>query len=257
MQASLRWLLVCSTVVFASSACAQHSICGPAPVFEARAEETESLQRELRGEAEGLRRSFGGTDFPERVVRTRTRLFQSADKIRAAQRDAYLTYIFCVLIIDDRSIPTAGKLKAIQTFQMASPEAAERAKERCAGIGRRNGLAGLRIMPEYGTSRNELQAGRSMRRLLTDLNATAVSPGEDADLSVSVGTRIATSETIGSRHAEASLTLTWRVAGSEIACAAAPMLSSGSGVGPTFEAATERAIEIAIMGLQRQMSGSF
>jgi hypothetical protein len=55
------------------------------------------------------------------VEAARRQLYQSSDQFFASQKDAYLSYLFCLLIIRDNSLSTEQKLKALNTFKEPIP----------------------------------------------------------------------------------------------------------------------------------------
>src|SRR4051812_43908898 len=60
----------------------------------------------------GLEAELGGKIDEERKT-----IYQSADRISAAPQDAYLAYMFCLIIVEDKSLSAADKFKALQEFQ--------------------------------------------------------------------------------------------------------------------------------------------
>ncbi len=127
------------------------------------------------------------------------------------------------------------------------------AAKKCPHSAQLADLSGVRIRVEYKSNPNDdLLAGRAVRRMLTNLNLRPVEYGESADLAVTVGVHVDHSDTIGNRHANANLMLNWRVADSNVPCF--NLGGTGVGVGPTRDAATERAIDVATSEVRRQLS---
>jgi len=118
-------------------------------------------------------------------------------------------------------------------------------------------LSGLRIRLSYESTPNGLQASRGVRQLISRLNGNIVGPSEAADVEMKLKLQVTKSEGLGFRHAEVALSLDCyqpRVASS---CFTAPVSANGSGDGPHFDAAMERAIDDAISTLERLFARTF
>jgi hypothetical protein len=120
----LKSLLLSTLMVLSlpSLSLAQHRLCGSPPEFKSTSEEIENLKGELQGKAQILSRFVGDAGLSGKVENERKSIYQSADKVSAAQQDAYLSYIFCVLIMDDNKLSTQEKLKAVNEFKKPTPE---------------------------------------------------------------------------------------------------------------------------------------
>jgi hypothetical protein len=92
---------------------AQDSSCGPAPSLPTSLQNDESIKGQLRGQADFLSKFVGKAELNGEVEAARKQLYQSSDHFFAAQKDAYLSYLFCVLITRDNSLSTEQKLKAL------------------------------------------------------------------------------------------------------------------------------------------------
>ena len=93
------------------------NVCGNPPELPTKAEDTEKIKGALDGKAQFLSRFVGEAGLSGKINNERKTIYQSADKISAAQQDAYLAYMFCTVIMDDRSLSTKDKIKAIQEFK--------------------------------------------------------------------------------------------------------------------------------------------
>lgn len=109
--------VACATLTTSFEAVAQHPVCGKAPEFDSRLENSERIKGDLAGRAQALARFVGTAEVSGRIEVERREIYKSSVGTEAARADAYLAYVFCVLIMDDRSIPTTEKLKAIQEFR--------------------------------------------------------------------------------------------------------------------------------------------
>jgi hypothetical protein len=100
---------------------AQQEVCGKPPELPITQESNESLKGQLQGQAKALLGFVGRADLGGEIQATRKQVFQNSPQFFAAQRDAYLAYVFCVLILQDKSIPTSEKIRAIQEFKKPLP----------------------------------------------------------------------------------------------------------------------------------------
>jgi hypothetical protein len=101
----------------ASPVFAEDSTCGPAPSLPTTASSTESLKGQLQGQADFLSKLVGKAELAGQVEAARNSLYQSSDSFFAAQKDAYLAYLFCSIIMKDNTLTTSDKLKALQEFR--------------------------------------------------------------------------------------------------------------------------------------------
>jgi hypothetical protein len=100
---------------------AQDSLCGPAPSLPTSLENGESIKGQLQGQADLLSKLVGKAELSGQVEAARKQLYQNSDQFFAAQKDAYLSYLFCLLITQDNSLSTEQKLKALNTFKEPIP----------------------------------------------------------------------------------------------------------------------------------------
>ncbi len=105
-------------------------------------------------------------------------------------------------------------------------------------------LAELLVHLDYGQAPIDQQAGREIARLLRELGGKLV-PGAPADVSVRQRVFVRRSEGIGKRTATVTIDLECFVSASNTRCAA-PTSLTGSGEGPNFEIAIERALRNAL-----------
>jgi hypothetical protein len=117
--------LVCATAIL-PPAHADDAICGPAPSLPTTANSSESLKGQLQGQAEFLSRLVGKAELGGQVEAARTSIYQTSDSFFAAQKDAYLAYMFCVIVLSDKTLSTQDKLDAINKFKQ--PVGVEKAK---------------------------------------------------------------------------------------------------------------------------------
>ena len=117
MLKSLSALAVLYVAVICSPAYADNSGCGPAPVLRTEPNVAESIKGELHGQADLLSKLVGKAELSGQVEAARNTIYQTSEGFLAAQKDAYLAYIFCIIITPDKSMSTADKLKAINEFK--------------------------------------------------------------------------------------------------------------------------------------------
>ena len=98
------------------------SLCGPPPALSPILENDESLKGQLKGQADFLTKFVGRAELGGEVEAARKQLYQSSDGFLAAQKDAYLAYVFCVILLQDKNLDTLKKLEALQAFKAAAPK---------------------------------------------------------------------------------------------------------------------------------------
>jgi hypothetical protein len=96
---------------------AQEAICGAPPSLPTATQNEESIKGQLQGQADFLSKLVGKAELAGQIDAARKQLFQSSDRFFAAQKDAYLSYLFCILIMQDKSLSTPEKLKALETYR--------------------------------------------------------------------------------------------------------------------------------------------
>jgi hypothetical protein len=100
-----------------AEASAQHPICGRAPEWDIKSQDTESLKGDLQGKAQLLTKLLGSANLSGQIQTERETLYKNSDEPEARRQDAYLAYMFCVLIMDDRTLSINEKIKAINEFK--------------------------------------------------------------------------------------------------------------------------------------------
>ena len=99
----------------------ESSLCGPAPSLPTSLQNDESIKGQLQGQADFLSKLVGKAELSGQVEAARKQLYQSSDRFFAAQKDAYLSYLFCVIVVSDKSLSTAQKLDALNKFKEPIP----------------------------------------------------------------------------------------------------------------------------------------
>ena len=93
------------------------SLCGPAPALPTTKEYADSVKRDLSGKADFLSKLVLRGELQGEIEAARKQIFQDSDKFFAAQKDAYLAYLFCVLVMDDKTLSTQNKINALNEFK--------------------------------------------------------------------------------------------------------------------------------------------
>jgi hypothetical protein len=93
------------------------SECGPPPTFSATQSVSENLKGELQGQADFLSKLVGNAQLTGAVQAARTSIYQTSDQAFAAQKDAYLSYLFCVIVMSDKTLSTQARLDALIEFK--------------------------------------------------------------------------------------------------------------------------------------------
>ena len=109
-----------------SPAHADDPICGAAPSLPTTANTAESIKGQLQGQADFLLKLVGKAELAGQVEAARNSIYQTSDTFFAAQKEAYLAYMFCVVVMNDKTLSTQDKLDAINKFKR--PIGAEKAK---------------------------------------------------------------------------------------------------------------------------------
>jgi hypothetical protein len=97
------------------------SECGPPPTFSATQKVDESVKGELQGQADFLSKLVGNAQLTGAVAAARTSIYQTSDQAFAAQKDAYLSYMFCVIVMSDKTFSTKARLDALNEFKRPAP----------------------------------------------------------------------------------------------------------------------------------------
>jgi hypothetical protein len=122
--------------------------CGRPPEFTLNKEETERVQGDLKGAATFLKGFVGQADLGGRIEGERKKIYQNDATITAQQKDAYLYYTMCVLLLSDTALSTIQKLEELRKMrnsferQIGKPDK-EGAVEPHLGIGLGFGPLGL------------------------------------------------------------------------------------------------------------------
>jgi hypothetical protein len=98
-------------------AIADHAVCGKTPEFESKSEETKKTVGDLQGKAEGLAKLVGSAELGGKISAERQTIYKNNQAAEAARNDAYLAYVFCVIIMDDNKLDSPARLKALQEFR--------------------------------------------------------------------------------------------------------------------------------------------
>jgi len=101
----------------ASGSIADEVDCGPPPAFTMAEKVDESLKGQLAGQADFLSKLVGKAELAGQVDAARTSIYQTSDQAFAAQKDAYLAYMFCKIVMQDKTLSTKDKLDAINQFR--------------------------------------------------------------------------------------------------------------------------------------------
>jgi hypothetical protein len=99
------------------SARAQNPACGKVPEWDVKSRETDKTKGDLEGKAQALFKSVGSAELTGNIQSERQIIYKTTDQSEARRQDAYLAYMFCVLIMNDKNISTDDKLKAINAFR--------------------------------------------------------------------------------------------------------------------------------------------
>jgi hypothetical protein len=106
-----------SLFFLASNSIADEVDCGPPPAFTMAQKVDESLKGQLAGQADFLSKLVGKAELAGQVDAARTSIYQTSDQAFAAQKDAYLAYMFCKIVMQDKTLSTKDKLDAINQFR--------------------------------------------------------------------------------------------------------------------------------------------
>lgn len=109
-----------------STVLADEPICGSAPSLPTTANSSESLKGQLQGQADFLSKLVGKAELAGQVEAARNSIYQTSDAFFAAQKEAYLAYMFCLIVMKDTSLSPKDKIDAISNFRR--PVGAEKAK---------------------------------------------------------------------------------------------------------------------------------
>jgi hypothetical protein len=112
-----------------------HQACwtyrGPATLFIGKFSSGQTISAHMTGEAKGqltgqanfLWSLVGKSELSGAVEATRKNLYQNSADFFAAQKDAYLAYLFRMIILPDETLSPGDKLKALAAFKSPPPTA--------------------------------------------------------------------------------------------------------------------------------------
>jgi hypothetical protein len=103
--------------IASAPALSQEANCGAAPALPTSAEDSESLKGSLKGQADLLSKFVGKAELGGEIETAKKKIYQTTNKFFAAQKDAYLAYILCVILMKDTSLSTPAKLDALQKYR--------------------------------------------------------------------------------------------------------------------------------------------
>jgi hypothetical protein len=96
---------------------AQDAPCGQVPEFTNKSEESEQVKGDLAGKAQALSKLVGSAEITSQIDKERRTIYQSSDKNEAALHDHYLSYQFCLLLREDKTLSTIEKFKLLQEWR--------------------------------------------------------------------------------------------------------------------------------------------
>ena len=86
------------------------------PPFRPRPKAKRASRGNFKDKSDFLSKLVGKAELAGQIDAAKKQIYQSSDKFFAAQKDAYLSYLFCILIMQDKSLSTSDKLKALETY---------------------------------------------------------------------------------------------------------------------------------------------
>jgi hypothetical protein len=100
---------------------AQTEACGAAPSFAVAKEEAEAVKGDLNGKAQALSKYLGTAELGGRIEKERKTIYQTSEGSEAVRKDAYLAYLFCMIVMGDKNASMADKLDALTKFRTPAP----------------------------------------------------------------------------------------------------------------------------------------
>ncbi len=91
--------------------------CGAPPELSGLAEKTETTIKNLEGQADLLSKLVGKVELGGTVKTARKNIYQTSDLAIAEQKDRYLYYLFCIIVVHDKSIGAIEKIRALKEFR--------------------------------------------------------------------------------------------------------------------------------------------
>jgi hypothetical protein len=113
----------------AGRAGAQENKCGVPPALPTKTQDEESIKGQLQTQADLLSKLVGKAELGGQIAAAKKQIYQSSDKFYAAQKEAYLSYLFCILITQDKSLSTTDKLNAIVIYKNSGQSPANSAEK--------------------------------------------------------------------------------------------------------------------------------
>jgi hypothetical protein len=97
----LRALLIgcCLFPFFSFAAYSQAEVCGASPPFAVAKEEAEAVKGDLNGKAQALSKYLGTAELGGRIEKERKTIYQTSEGSEATRKDAYLAYLFCMIVM--------------------------------------------------------------------------------------------------------------------------------------------------------------
>jgi hypothetical protein len=78
---------------------------------------SETTKGDLEGKAQAIGKLLGSGQLGGRIEMERRMLYQTGDKSEAVRKDWFLTYLTCVMLMNDKTAPLQQKLDAIQALR--------------------------------------------------------------------------------------------------------------------------------------------
>jgi hypothetical protein len=115
-------VLFCAAYAFAPFvARADENTCGDPPSLPTVLENSESVKGELQGQANILSKLVGKAELGGQIETAKKTINQNSSEYFAAQKTAYLAYMFCKIVMTDATLSAAQKLEAIGKFATTEP----------------------------------------------------------------------------------------------------------------------------------------
>jgi YD repeat-containing protein len=116
--------LACVTTFFLAAAFASPRIChsqdcGAPPSLPTSIQNDENLKGQLQGQADFLSKLVGKAALSGEIKAAKKEIYQSSDQFFAAQKEAYLAYLFCLIIMKEKTLGPLDKIKALQEYRNA------------------------------------------------------------------------------------------------------------------------------------------
>ncbi|MGE7418765.1 hypothetical protein [Methylobacterium tarhaniae] len=99
------------------AAFAQVELCGPAPSFTLTKEEVERVKGDAEGKVKLFSKLLGDAGLKGALEAERKKIYQDNPEFAAKQKDAYLFYITCVILMQDSSLNSNQKIDQLIRVQ--------------------------------------------------------------------------------------------------------------------------------------------